>query len=296
MEKKKRKGLGINVKKLAVDTVHDALGGILYAIGVYTFAAHADFAPGGITGIAMIINHFFPFIPIGLMTLLINVPVIMLCYKVLGKGFLLRSLRSMVIGALFLDIVVPMFPNYQDNPLLAALFGGILSGAGLAIIYLSGSSTGGTDFLIMSVRKRIPHMSIGTITLAIDGAVIVAGGFVFGNINAVLYGVLMTVASTLVIDKLMYGSGARKMLLVISDESEKIAQRISNEVGRGVTLFKATGAYTGKERIVVMCFCSKREIIHMRSIVYSIDENAMVTFSTVDEAYGLGFKPFAEDQ
>ena len=187
-------------------------------------------------------------------------------------------------------------PYYQDNPLLAALFGGILSGAGLAIIYLSGSSTGGTDFLIMSVRKRIPHMSIGTITLAIDGAVIVAGGFVFGNINAVLYGVLMTVASTLVIDKLMYGSGARKMLLVISDESEKIAQRISNEVGRGVTLFKATGAYTGKERIVVMCFCSKREIIHMRSIVYSIDENAMVTFSTVDEAYGLGFKPFAEDQ
>ncbi len=278
-------------KTAAKDLLYDVVGSILYAAGIYTFAATANFAPGGITGVAMIINHYVPFLRIGLLSLIINVPVAIVCYRLLGRVFFFKSVKSMLISALFLDLVFPLFPQYDgaNNPLLAALFAGALSGIGLALIYMPGSSTGGTDFVIMSIRKLKPHLSIGTISLAVDGAVIVAGGFVFGNINAVLYGVLMTIVSTTVIDKIMYGTGTRRMLLVISDKAQEIANVIMEETERGATLADVRGAYTGKPHQMMMCVCSKVEVFHARKIINRIDPGAIVMLTTVDEAYGEGF-------
>ncbi len=273
------------------DLLYDVIGSILYAAGIYTFAATANFAPGGITGIAMIVNHFFPFLRIGLVTVIINVPVAIICYRLLGRVFFFKSVKSMLISALILDYVFPLFPQYDgaNNPLLAALFAGALSGIGLALIYMPGSSTGGTDFIIMSIRKLKPHLSIGTISMVVDGAVILIGGLVFGNINAVLYGVLMTIVSTTVIDKVMYGSGTRRMLLVISDKAEEIAQAIMEETERGATLADVRGAYTGKPHQLMMCVCSKVEVFASRRVINRIDPNAIVMLTTVDEAYGEGF-------
>ncbi|MBQ6077173.1 MAG: YitT family protein [Clostridia bacterium] len=273
------------------DLLHDIIGSILYAAGIYTFAATANFAPGGITGIAMIINHYVPFLRIGLLSLIINVPVAIICYRLLGRVFFLKSVKSMLISALFLDLVFPLFPQYDgaNNPLLAALFAGALSGAGLALIYMPGSSTGGTDFIIMSIRKKKPHLSIGTISMIVDGTVILLGGVVFGNINAVLYGVLMTIVSTTVIDKVMYGTGTRRMLLVISDKAEEIAKAIMEETERGATLADVRGAYTGQQHQMMMCVCSKVEVFTSRRIINRIDPGAIVMLTTVDEAYGEGF-------
>ena len=278
-------------KTAARDVLHDVVGSILYAAGIYTFAATADFAPGGITGVAMIINHFFPFLRIGLLTLLINVPVAIICYRLLGRVFFFKSVKSMLISAFFLDIIFPLFPQYNgaENPLLAALFAGALSGIGLAIIYMPGSSTGGTDFVIMSIRKLKPHLSIGTISLIVDGIVIVAGWPVFGNINAVLYGVLMTIVSTTIIDKVMYGTGSRRMLLVVSDAAQEIADAIMEETERGVTIADVRGAYTRQQHQMMMCVCSKVEVFHARRIINRIDPKAIVMLTTVDEAYGEGF-------
>ena len=273
------------------DLLHDIIGSILYAAGIYTFAATANFAPGGITGIAMIINHYVPFLRIGLLSLIINVPVAIICYRLLGRVFFFKSVKSMLISALFLDLVFPLFPQYDgaNNPLLAALFAGVLSGAGLALIYMPGSSTGGTDFIIMSIRKKKPHLSIGTISMIVDGTVILLGGVVFGNINAVLYGVLMTIVSTTVIDKVMYGTGTRRMLLVISDKAEEIAKAIMEETERGATLADVRGAYTGQQHQMMMCVCSKVEVFASRRIINRIDPGAIVMLTTVDEAYGEGF-------
>ncbi len=273
------------------DLLHDIIGSILYAAGIYTFAATANFAPGGITGIAMIINHYVPFLRIGLLSLIINVPVAIICYRLLGRVFFFKSVKSMLISALFLDLVFPLFPQYDgaNNPLLAALFAGALSGAGLALIYIPGSSTGGTDFIIMSIRKKKPHLSIGTISMIVDGTVILLGGVVFGNINAVLYGVLMTIVSTTVIDKVMYGTGTRRMLLVISDKAEEIAKAIMEETERGATLADVRGAYTGQQHQMMMCVCSKVEVFTSRRIINRIDPGAIVMLTTVDEAYGEGF-------
>ncbi len=279
-------------KAIGRDLLHDIVGSFLYAVGISFFAENANFAPGGITGIAMIIHHYVPFLGIGLMSLIINIPVAIICYRLLGRVFFFKSVKSMLISALFLDVIVPLLGSYQDaatNPLLAALFAGALSGIGLAIIYMPGSSTGGTDFIIMSIRKLKPHLSIGTISLAVDGIVILLGWPVFGNINAVLYGVLMTVVSTTVIDKLMYGTGTRRMLLVISDKAQEIAQAIMEETERGATLADVRGAYTGKPHQMMMCVCSKVEVFTSRRIINRIDPGAIVMLTTVDEAYGEGF-------
>ena len=279
-------------KAIGSDLLHDVIGSFLYAVGISYFAANAGFAPGGITGIAMIIHHYAPFLGIGLLSLIINIPVAIICYRLLGRVFFFKSVKSMLISALFLDVIVPLLGSYQDaatNPLLAALFAGALSGIGLAIIYMPGSSTGGTDFIIMSIRKLKPHLSIGTISLAVDGIVILLGWPVFGNINAVLYGVLMTIVSTTIIDKVMYGTGTRRMLLVVSDKAQEIAQAIMEETERGATLADVRGAYTGKPHQMMMCVCSKVEVFASRRIINRIDPNAIVMLTTVDEAYGEGF-------
>ena len=279
-------------KAVTNDLVHDLVGSFLYAMGVYYFASNADFAPGGITGVAMIVHHYFPVLGIGLVSLVINIPVALICYRLLGRVFFFKSVKSMLLTAIFTDYIVPLLGVYPDaaaNPLLAALFAGALYGMGLALIYIPGSSTGGTDFIIMSIRKWKPHLSIGTISIAVDGVVIILGGFVFGNINAVLYGVLMTFISTTVIDKLMYGTGTRRMLLVVSDKAQEIANGIMEELSRGATLADVRGAYTGNTHQMLMVVCSKVEVFHARRIVNRIDPGAIVTLTTVDEAYGKGF-------
>lgn len=141
------------VRNISFDVVFDIIGGALYAAGIYSFISAANFAPGGIAGLSIILNHYLK-IPIGVGMLLFNIPVSLLTLKFLGKKFFFASIKSMVIVSLLTDLVFPLLPVYTGEPLLAALFGGLLSGIGLALIYSRNSSTGGTDFIIMSLRKK----------------------------------------------------------------------------------------------------------------------------------------------
>lgn len=276
-------------KKAGRSLLADAVGGALYAAGVYSFASAAEFAPGGISGLAVILNHFTK-LPIGLCTLALNVPVILLCFKTLGRGFFLRSLCTMAVSTIMLDLVFPLLPVYQGDALMAALFAGALSGAGLALIYAQDSSTGGTDFVILSLRKKMPHLSIGTISLVTDGAVILLGGLAFGRIDAVLQGIVMTAVSTTIIDKITYRFTAGQMVIIITGEGKAIAQEIGARVERGVTAVDAVGTYTGAPRQMLLCACSRAEAFRIRSIAYAQDKSALVTLCPFDAAYGLGFQ------
>ncbi|WP_346887147.1 YitT family protein [Clostridium sp. UBA1056] len=278
-----------SIYNFTIDTFYDIIGSILYAAGIYTFALSAHFAPGGISGLSIIINHFTK-LPIGICSLLLNIPIIIISYKVLGKWFLIKSLKTMVISAFFMDVVFPLFPIYSGNPLLAAIFTGVLSGAGLALIYMRNSSTGGTDFLILSVRKKVPHLSIGQITIGIDGCVILLGGVVFGSVDAVLLGIITTIVTSTVIDKIMSGFEAGKMAMVITNHGTTIAEVIGKEIGRGVTIMNVTGAFSGESRQMLMCACSKAQVYNLRRVVSTIDPTAMTMICPFDEAFGLGFK------
>lgn len=276
-------------KTILIDLFFDVVGSLLFASGIYTFAFNADFAPGGLSGISIIINHFTD-LPIGMLTLLLNIPIILISFKFLKKNFLLKSLKSMVISAFFLDYLFPLLPAYNGNELLAALFAGALSGAGLALIYLRGSSTGGSDFLVFSLKKLFPHMSLGQLTILLDGVIILCGAIVFGRIDAMLSGVVMTAVCSTVMDKIMNGASVGKMAFIITNMPDEVADVISDMTGRGSTIFEGKGSYTGEVRRMVFCACSNAEIVHVRRAVYSTDKDALVMITDYREAFGEGFQ------
>lgn len=281
----------INKKELGLDILYDILGGALYAAGVYSFASKADFVTGGVTGYAMILNYFIKAIPIGMWILILNVPIVLYCLKTLGKRFLFHSLRTMVISTILLDWVFPMLPTYSGDPLMAALFAGALSGAGIALIYWRGSSTGGTDFLILSLRKKMPHMPVGTISMLIDGSAILVSALVFRRIDAVLQGLIMTVVCGVVLDKITNGFVTGQLCLVITGKGPEIAEDIMAEVERGVTAIEAMGMFSGQGKKVLMCACTRAEACRIRAIAMHHDKAAFVVLCPYDTAYGLGFQP-----
>lgn len=282
--------LNRTVNTFAVDILYFTAGSILYALGLYTFALGANFSPGGISGIALMIHHYTNW-PIGLLSLTLNIPLIIICGKIIGVPFVLKSIWAMLLNTFFIDVVFPLFPTYSGNRLLAAVFSGLLVGTGLALIYVRGASTGGSDFVTLSIKKKHPHYSVGQIAIVIEAVIILAGGFVYGDIDAVLYGAISLFAGNIAVDKILYGAGSSKLAIIVSDYGKEIAGAISAEVGRGATLLKATGAYTDAEKDMLLCACSPNEIFKVRHAAEAVDPDALILISEVHEVIGEGFAP-----
>ncbi|MDO5084847.1 MAG: YitT family protein [Erysipelotrichaceae bacterium] len=279
----------MELSKFGKELWFDVIGGFLIGISVHVFASSADFAPGGVNGLALISQHLFGF-RIGLVTLILNIPIIIFSYKYLGKNFLFKSLKTMAIFAFMMDYVVPLIPVYHGNQLLASIFTGIIGGIGYALIYMQGSSTGGSDFFIMSVKKLFPHHSIGFITQVSDAVVILLGMFVFKNIEAVLYGLIAVAVGSIVVDKIMYGANSGKIVFIVSSKSEEIAEAINQVVQRGSTFLHATGSYSKKEGNVIFCACSRNQVYVIKSVVESIDDSSIMIICESNEVYGHGFQ------
>lgn len=278
-----------DLKIIVWDLLYDIAGSILYAAGIYTFAGNAGFAPGGVSGLALILNHLWG-LPVGTVTLLFNIPLVVISYKAVGRQLLLKSAKTMVISSLFLDVIFPFIPVYTGSRLMAAICSGVFMGAGMALFYIRGSSSGGIDFLALTIKKKKPHMTIGVITLLIDLVVILLGWPVFGDVDAVLYGVASTGVAAIVIDKILYGTGAGTLALIITEKGREIAEKIGENVKRGVTTIPASGGYTGLHRDVILCACSKAEAYLVKSAVQEVDDKAFVMFTETSEVFGEGFK------
>ena len=277
-------------KEFAIDIIVDIVGNMLIAIGVYNFAANSGFPVAGISGVALIFYHLFG-LPIGTMTIVLNIPIIILCYKVLGKKFLLRSLKTMLIQWPLMDFIAPMLPVYEGDRLLSAICAGVFAGLGYAIIYLRNTSTGGADFVIMSVRALKPHLSIGKITFVTDLVIVVTGGLIFGDIDSIIYGLILTYILTVVVDKVMYGIDAGKMALIVTDKGPEVAKRIDEMAARGCTFLKAEGSFSRDDKLVVMCACSNKEMYNVQKAVKDEDEKAFLIMMESNEVRGEGFKP-----
>lgn len=277
-------------KELAMDLVADVVGNMLIAIGVYNFAANSGFPVAGISGIALIFYHLFG-VPIGVMTVVLNIPIVLLCYKLLGKEFLLKSLKTMIIAWPLMDIVAPMLPVYSGERMLSAICVGVFSGLGYAMIYLRNSSTGGADFIIMSIRAIKPHLSIGKIAFATDVVIVGLGGYLFGDTDSVIYGMILTYILSTVVDKVMYGIDAGKMTLVVTDHSKEVAEKVDEMTERGCTFLRGVGSYSGEEKMVVMCACSNKEMHKVHKAVKEVDNRAFVITMESNEVRGEGFKP-----
>lgn len=276
-------------KEVLADLLYDIAGSILYAAGLVTFAGSADFAPGGVSGLSLILNRICG-IPVGILTLVLNIPLVVISYRTVGKGFLLKTAKTMVIVTFFLDVIFPLFPVYRGQRIVAALYAGIFLGSGMVLFYMRGSSSGGIDFLTLSIKKKKPHLSIGKITMLADLVIILLGWPVFGDVDAVLYGLVSTFSCIIVIDKILYGIGAGTLAVVITEKGDQAARQIGQITERGVTLMEAVGTYTGGRKHVLLCACSKSEAYMVKTAVYQVDESAFLMFTETSEVFGEGFQ------
>ena len=263
---------------------------ILIAIGIYSFAKHANLAPGGVVGLALIVNHLLPFIPIGFASILINIPLIAISWKILGRPFLFRTFRTICISAFFMDIVLPRFPYFQGDPILAGAFAGVFTGIGLGLLFSAGTCSGGSDLILMCMRKLKPHMSFGQISLVVDGIIILTGGLVRGDMNAALYGCVYAFFVSNMLDKVMSGRVSGKLVLVISEHAGPISHGIDTEIVRGATILNGRGSYTKRHKEIILCAMSKRQLPHLRRLVRNNDPGALVIVLDFNEVYGTGFQ------
>ena len=280
----------LQVGKLAVDILVDIVGGILIAVGTYNFAATAEFPMVGFNGIGLIPYHLFG-LPIGTVAFVLNIPVAICCFRILGKDFFIRSIRTIIITSLIMDFVAPLFPVYEGDMMLAAICTGVLSGLGYALIFMRGSSTGGSDFIMLSIKELHPHLSLGNISFAMEAVVILAGTILVSkNIDGLIYGMLISFILSVMVDKVMYGISAGKMALIVTDHAREVAEQIDQTVGRGSTFLKARGSFSEADKDVVMCACSTKQMYGIRTLVKEIDPNAFLIIMESNEVVGYGFK------
>ena len=266
------------------------LGSLIGGAAYPMFLTPNQIAPGGITGIAMILNHLFRW-PVGTVSLLLNIPLFVISYRAMGRVFAFRSLVATILFSLFIDIL-PLYPLTQD-PLLGTLYGGVMLGIGLGLIMRGGATTGGSDMIARMVHKRFQFISVGSILFAIDFAVVLTAGFLIGTTEA-LYAMINIFLTAKVMDVIIIGFSSNKACFVISSRWREISERILRDMDRGVTQLTARGAYTGTERPTLLCVISRSEIMAFKRILREEDENAFVIIVEAHEAIGDGFSQFSE--
>ena len=273
------------------DTLTEIVGSILTGVTIYNFAVPAQFPMTGFSGLALILYRLFG-TPIGVMTIVLNIPVALICYRLLGRQFFFRSLRCMVLSSLFIDYAAPLLPLYAGDRLLASICTGVLGGLGYAMIYMRSSSTGGSDFLVMAVKAVRPHVQLGKIIFITDAVIIGLGGLIFRDFDGVIYGLIIDYIYAIVTDKIMYGMNAGKLALVVTDYGKAAADKIDELCGRGATIIEARGAFRGDPRQMVMCACSTKEMLTVERAVKLVDPNAFTVILESNEVVGEGFKTF----
>ena len=273
------------------DTLTEILGSVLTGVAIYNFAVPAEFPMTGFSGLALILYRLFG-TPIGVMTIVLNIPVALLCYRLLGRQFFFKSLRCMVLSSLFIDYCAPLLPMYGGDRLLASICTGVLGGLGYAMIYMRNSSTGGSDFIVMAVKAVRPHVQLGRIIFVTDASIILLGGIIFRDFDGVICGLIIDYIYAIVTDKIMYGMNAGKLALVVTNHGKATADKIDELVGRGTTIIEAQGGYRQDHRDVVMCACSTKEMITVERAVKTVDPNAFTVILESNEVLGEGFKNF----
>lgn len=282
-------------RKLAVDIVYDIASALFFAVGLSCFSAPNQIAPGGASGVAVLVRHLVG-LPLGTVTLLINIPLLLLAWRFLGRSFTLKTLKTVAIQTVMLNYVAPYFPIYQGEHIIAGLFGGVFIGVALALVFMRGSTTGGGDIVSRLTQLRFRHVPIGKMMLAFDMLVLVASMLVFRNIEAGLYGLISIYATSRVVDGMLYGLDNGKVLLVISPQQKEIANQILEKLGRGVTFLEGQGAYSGQQRQVLMCAVRSPEYHSVEEIIRGLDPDAFVLTLEAGEIQGEGFRPITQEK
>ncbi len=279
-------------KKLIIRSVKDVginlVSALFIGLAVKNFASANDFPMSGINGIMLLLHHFFG-TPIGFGTILLNIPILIICHRFLSKKFVLKSIATMITIALVIDLVCPLLPTFTADKMLAVICAGTLSGIGSAMIFANNSSGGGLDFVTMSIKSRRPYFSVGSISFAVAAVIITISGICYHDFTGIIYGAILQFISAMIMDKILYRMNEGKLMLIISDQTDLIAESINMQEDRSSTLINATGSYTGRESDILLCACSNREMYEIREQINEIDDKAFTIILNSREVVGKGF-------
>ncbi len=281
----KRKSVGT----AAVDVLYFTAGGALYALSVNMFTAPNDILPGGFTGVGTLLNHLFS-VPIGTTVFLLNVPLFLISFRKFGLPFILKTVCATFLMSALIDLCAPFLPVYSGDKLLSSLFGGILSGAGLGIVFLRGATTGGTDIVSKLLRLHFPALSMGRMVLLLDLAVIAASFFVYRSLESVLYSLVVIYVSAQCIDLVQTGFSHDKLLFIVTEKGEPAVREIVETLDRGVSILDVRGGYTGTERKMLFCAVRASDVVRVTKTVRETDANAFIVISEISDILGEGFK------
>lgn len=243
---------------------------------------------GGLTGIAQILN-LLTGLPVGVMVAVMNVPLFIVAWKKFGTKFIVASLIGMLASSAFIDLFSLIDLTLTNDMLLAAICGGLLKGVGYGLVYHTGATTGGSDIGARLVRRRYPHLNFGTISLALDAAVVVAFAVIFRRFDSAMYTIIMMFVSSRIVNLILYGMSNSGVCYIITIRPREIAKAIGETLNRGATILRGEGAYSGEERDVVLCAVKRQQIPALRRIVSDIDERSFVIVTQSHEVFGENF-------
>lgn len=269
-------------------------GSAVYAIGFQFFMYPNSIVSGGIVGIAMLINHFTRF-PVGVMTIIFNIPLFIVAWRHFGLDFLVGSLVGMAVSSAFVDIFAVTGIVLTHDAMLASIIGGVIKGAGLGAVYYVGATTGGMDIVAKMIRMKFPHLNFGTIILVLDAVIIAAYAVILGKYESAMYSVIAMFVVSKVIDLALYGIDNSLICYIISENSEELIRDIiSGHIRRGVTVLEGQGAYSHNTKHVIMCVIKRTQIAELRMIVKNVDERAFFVVSDAKNVFGNGFENISE--
>ena len=284
------------LKDFILDTFVLIVGGVAFAAGLCIFAAPAHILTGGASGLAIVANGLWG-LPMGAVIFALNVPLIIASFAVCGRRYTVRTLYAVVMFSAVIDVFEFLVPyQYDGEPLLCAIYGGLLTGLGMYIIMTRSIVTGGSDLLAYIIQRRHPGRSMGALLMAIDGAVVLIGALYYKSVDTALYSMALIILLTLTLDALLRGRTQDSMLLILTDKQAEVREFIDKELERGCTVLSGRGGYKGDPRDVIMCAVSLRQSHLLRRRVFEIDENAFIVIAGADHVYGNGFaRPSGEE-
>ena len=271
------------------------LGAVIYALAFDWFVAPNQIAMGGVTGLAQIVNALVPVLPVGVLSILVNVPLFLAGWRLLGGRLLVSSLYAMAVSSLAIDVIAWMHTFPPMDPILATLYGGAGMGVGLGLVFSQGATTGGTDIIGKLLKLKFPWLPIGKLVMIPDMVVVILAAVVFGTVNAALYGLIQMYLLSKVMDMILYGWDTSRVAYIITDRWEETVRGLL-DMNRGVTLLQGKGAYTGAEKQVLLVAFRQREIVPIKRMLREIDPKAFFIVCDAHEILGEGFGDYQKEE
>ena len=276
------------ILKIICEYLVIAFASVFYAIGISLFLDPNKLAPGGITGIAIIINRFID-MPTGVLVLIMNVPIMIIGIWKFGLKFFVSTIVATILGSVFIDVAAK-FPVATNDLLLCSLIGGIFMGVSIGLIFKVGASTGGTDIIARLLKLRLPHVETGKLFIIVDIIIVLASAIAFRDIELAAYAGICVFVSGKALDFVLYGGEGARLIFVISEKEGEIAERFMTELDSGVTYVNGIGAYTSADKRIIMCAMTKQMLPKAQDIVKAIDVNAFIIVTSANEIVGEGYK------